>query len=74
MTHDEDPELISEATHAAEQEEAHVNAGGDREPTPEEEKAAESHGPVSESVVAHEEEMLDLGANAEGEGQIEPEG
>jgi len=65
---------ISEATHETEEEDARVHAGADREPTPEEEKAAEAHGPVSESVIAHEEEMLDLGASVKGEGQIEPEG
>lgn len=42
----------------------------DRPPTPEEEAAAEAHGPPSGRVVAHAKEMAERGAEVEGEGSI----
>lgn len=48
----------------------------DRPPTAEEERAAErAAGEVDlDRVAEHEQEMLERGANVEGEGQIEPAG
>ncbi|MCU1459243.1 MAG: hypothetical protein JWL73_3335 [Actinomycetia bacterium] len=57
------------ATRAAEAEEAQVKAHADREPTPEEAKRAEGL-ELDPEVTKHEEEMLEKGANAKGEGQI----
>jgi hypothetical protein len=46
----------------------------DRPPTPDEERAAEraAEDVDIERVAEHEREMLERGANVEGEGQIEP--
>jgi len=65
----EEPD-ISDATRAADEVDATATAAADRAPTPDEEAAADSHGPVSESVEAHEKEMDELGANVKGEGEI----
>lgn len=55
-----------------EQEERDFRAShqADRPPTPEEEQAAERHGPPDAGVVAHEREMTRRGAEVEGEGQV----
>jgi hypothetical protein len=52
-----------------------VPASGGPEPTPEEERAAEGAARIVdlEKVAEHEREMLALGANVRGEGQIEPD-
>lgn len=63
-------EGITPATEAAERVEEEVTATADRMPTPEEEEAAERHGPLDRSVTEHEQEMQDRGAHVEGEGRI----
>ena len=73
--HDQDehePYDLSPETRNAERRDAHVSAGADEMPTLEEEAAAEAaaeHVDV-ESVARHEREMMDIGANVKGEGQI----
>lgn len=42
----------------------------DRPPTPEEEAAADGHGPPPGDVVAHAREMTRRGAEVEGEGSV----
>ena len=45
----------------------------DREPTPDEERRAEElAGDVPASVGEHYEEMIDIGANVKGEGEVAP--
>jgi hypothetical protein len=56
-------------TREAERREAEKSAGADRAPTPEEERLAEEHS-LDETVVEHEEEMLERGAKQKGEGRI----
>ena len=58
----------SGATRAAEREEAGVAAGADRPPTEDEANAAPTE--VTDEQRAHEEEMLERGANQQGEGRI----
>ena len=55
-----------------EQEEREFRAAhqADRPPTPEEEAAAEAHGPPDAQVAAREKEMTRRGAEVEGEGSI----
>lgn len=62
--------MVSVATRAFELEDEQVFAGAGRGPTPEEVAAAESYGPVSERVVHHYREMLDIGSHQAGEGRI----
>jgi hypothetical protein len=52
-----------------------VPADGGPEPTPEEERVADkaAEDVDLEKVAEHEREMLELGANVRGEGQIEPD-
>jgi len=57
------------ATRAAEAEEAKTTAQADRAPTPEEEKIADGL-ELDPEVAKHEEEMLEKGANAKGEGKL----
>lgn len=56
-------------TRAVEREEMDARHEPDREPTPDEETAAE-HLEVDPEVVKHEKEMAERGANQEGEGRI----
>ena len=42
----------------------------DRPPTPEEEQAAEEHGPPDAAVAAHAREMARRGAEVKGEGEV----
>ncbi len=63
---------ISPGTTAVERVDEEATATADRLPTPEEEEAADRHGPVDPSVAEHEREMQELGAHVKGEGQIEP--
>ncbi len=64
-----------EATLHAEQDEGVAVHAADRQPTAEEEAAAESGYPESDEerqkVAAHEREMNELGAEAKGEGRID---
>lgn len=57
------------ATRAAEADEAQVRAHADREPTAEEAKIAEGL-QLDPEVAKQEEEMLEKGANAKGEGKL----
>jgi hypothetical protein len=57
------------ATKAEERQDAHVPAGADREPTPEESALAEEHS-VDPKAAEHEREMAERGANQKGEGRI----
>ncbi len=61
----------NQQTREAEQVEARSAHDADREPTEAESRAAESRGPVDGSVAEHFEEMNELGAQVEGEGQID---
>jgi hypothetical protein len=60
------------AAATTEQEEREFRAGhhADRVPTPEEEQAADEHGPVDPAVSAHAREAAQRGANVKGEGEI----
>ena len=64
-----DRERPSDATRAAEREEAQRQAGSDRMPTEEEERAAEEH-TIDDDVREHEKEMAERGARQKGEGRI----
>lgn len=68
--------FVSDATRAAEAEEASAPHQADREPSEEEEESAsEAAASVDlEEVGEHYQEMTELGANIRGEGQIVPEG
>lgn len=65
-------ERIDEGTHRADEADASVHAGADREPTADEEQLAERSAQQVDvdAVAEHYEEMADLGANIEGEGRI----
>ncbi|MET0276164.1 MAG: hypothetical protein ABW211_04880 [Acidimicrobiia bacterium] len=65
----EQPTRPTDETRAAERAEADIDAQADREPTPEEERAAEEHD-VDPDVADHEREMMRLGAEQPGEGQL----
>jgi hypothetical protein len=65
----EQPTRPNDETRAAEREDAERRAGADRQPTPEEEKDAESRA-LDPDVVAHEQEMAERGANQKGEGRV----
>jgi hypothetical protein len=60
------------AAATTEQEEREFRAGhrADRMPTPEEEQAAEAHGPVDPEVAARAREAAERGASVKGEGEI----
>jgi hypothetical protein len=62
---------LTDATRAEEEREAHVTANPGRPATEDEERAAERHRGVDESVARHEREMLERGAHVKGEGQVE---
>ena len=70
MTPDNEQGNTSDATRAEDELDARTTAAADRAPTPEEEAEADGHGKVSDSVAAHEEDMMERGANAKGEGEI----
>jgi hypothetical protein len=61
---------VSNETHDAEVEDETVHSGADREPTPEEEAAADAAGPLDPSVAEAYKEQAERGANVEGEGRI----
>ena len=67
--------MAADTEQAAEQAErdAHAAHTADRPPTPEEERAAEEAAEdVPGSVGEHYEEMIDIGANVKGEGEVAP--
>jgi hypothetical protein len=72
MAHETEP---TDATRAAEREEANASHVADRAPSAEEAKAADRGPDEAEmdprSVRDHFEEMTDLGAHVKGEGEIE---
>jgi hypothetical protein len=59
----------NEATRKAEREEAQTPTRADREPTPQEEEAAERND-LDEGVPEHYEEMAQRGAEQKGEGRL----
>ena len=63
------PDAATRAAEADEADEAQARARADREPTAEEAKIAEGL-QLDPEVAEHEEEMLEKGANAKGEGQL----
>lgn len=71
-----DVDQVDANTAEAERQSASRSAGADRDPTPDEERAADEAterlnetGELDE-VGRHEKEMNDLGANVKGEGQV----
>jgi hypothetical protein len=64
------PTRPSNETRAAEREDAQQTADPDREPTPEEERAAEGL-EVDPDVAKNYEEAAERGANQQGEGRID---
>ena len=64
-------ENVSDETRATEQEDEHLTAGADRPATEEEEAAAERAPKPSGDVGEHYREQNEVGANVEGEGQID---
>lgn len=66
-----DPDHTDDATQAVDEDDARAVHDADREPTPEEESAAERAGTdVPETVANAYEEAAETGANVEGEGQV----
>jgi len=60
---------VSDATREAEREESEAPHRADRPPTPDEESVADSRS-VDPEVKEHYEEMMETGAEVEGEGRI----
>lgn len=67
---DKDRGDISDSTRAAEQEEASAKHVADREPTPDEEAAADED-VLEEGVAEHYQDMAERGAKQKGEGRID---
>lgn len=61
--------LVTKETRAAERNEATRPADAGPEPTPEEEAAAEAHGPADAEAAEHAKEQYETGAQAKGEGR-----
>jgi len=68
MTEPTQPTRPSAETRKAEHADAEAKHESDRAPTPQEEAAAAQD--VEPDVAAHEEEMLERGANQQGEGRV----
>jgi hypothetical protein len=64
-----EPTRPTRETRDEERVDAQRSAGADREPTPDEEAAAEQN-ELDPGVVQHEREMAERGAHQEGEGRI----
>jgi hypothetical protein len=62
------PTRPDEETRSEERQDAHVPAGADRAPTPDEEELAEQQS-LDPEVAKHEREMAERGAHQEGEGR-----
>ncbi len=69
MGKDPTDRLVTSETREAERHEARIAADGGPEPTPEEESAADAHGPVDEEIATNVEEQYETGAQAKGEGR-----
>jgi hypothetical protein len=69
MTDSGQPTRPSVETREAERTQAQAKHESDRAPTPQEEEAVAEH-QVDPEVARHEEEMLKLGANQQGEGRL----
>lgn len=68
---DDETANLSDATRDEEAREASEAHRPDRDPTPEEEEAAERAGGTPPSVSEHAKEATERGANVKGEGQID---
>lgn len=61
---------VSESTRSAEADDEKVESNPDRQPTPEEEAAAERADDLDPSVAENYEHQAELGANVKGEGEV----
>ncbi|QXC62176.1 hypothetical protein KSP35_05030 [Aquihabitans sp. G128] len=62
---------VSDATRSTETDDEQVHSGADREPTPEEEAAADALPPVDPAVAESYQHQNEVGADVQGEGQID---
>lgn len=69
MGKDPTDRLVTSETREAERDEATNAADAGPEPTPEEEAAADAHGPVDEEIAANVQDQYETGAQAKGEGR-----
>jgi hypothetical protein len=70
MANETQPTRPDNATRATEDEDARVQAGSDKQPTPEEEAAAERAGTPDADVSKNYEDAIERGAAQEGEGRL----
>jgi hypothetical protein len=70
MANENQPTRPDKSTRATEDEDARVHAGSDKQPTPEEEAAAERAGTPDADVNKNYEEAIERGAAQKGEGQV----
>jgi hypothetical protein len=63
-------ERITDATKEADRRDAEASHGAPQVPTAAESEAAERHGEASPETGEHYEEMLERGANQQGEGRV----
>jgi hypothetical protein len=70
MAGDPTDELVSDETRSVEESDAHQDISPDREPTPEEEAAAERGAEQVPDVSDSYKEQAERGANAKGEGRV----
>lgn len=68
---DADDDKVTDETRSTEAEDEAQGAGADREPTPDEEAAADALPPVDDEVAKNYEHQAEVGAKVEGEGQID---
>ncbi len=68
---DADDDKVTDETRATEADDESQHAGADRAPTAEEEAAADALPPVDEDVAKNYEKQAEVGANVQGEGQID---
>ena len=71
MSDGPDDQNVSAATRATELEDEQLHAGADREPTAEEEAAADALPEGDPSVAENYQHQADIGAHIEGEGKID---
>jgi hypothetical protein len=64
-----DPDAVDKATRQVDEEDAKSKHGADRMPTPEEEQRADAL-ELDPKVAEHEKEMMERGANQQGEGKL----
>jgi hypothetical protein len=67
---DSTDDQVTDETRAAEEGEEHVTAHADREPTPEEEAAADALPPLDPEVAENYQRQAEVGAQVQGEGEI----